>query len=768
MNGPAKIFASLPGELKLILTVAAAFAVSARLYCILTDDVESFPMGIVLWTSIGFALCYTMLKSLFRVFAGMNISVLAVSVPALMLAWLFGKMELAGALPGMMALPVYILWLIFTLVPRKYHLEALICLAADAVMVFDFFYKDISHDLTVRIVYAALFVLTAYHIRMIIGLKDSRPYPFEGFLIILAALLLIPSRNDPINWRPVIDAGQRIADKTVNMIWSAAYYLEDLGLGSSYHTGYSSLAQTGDHIRSSEKTEIELKTRDNTTFSYIDENSGKKLKRRRVVYLTGGSKVEHEQMLDILFSLYSHNVSPEQALLFARNAVLDIDYVYLKTGDEIMPEGTVRLRDGRGNPVTGDSREKHRKGYSLHAEYMDLDHGSPYLESVIASPVKSVKKTSVSYKQMYLYAYNTLGLRLNELVSEDEFAAWQGGSRTMEEYLDVSGTTDRMRDLAGEITKESPGIYEKCRAVEDYLRQYKYRTDVVSIRGADTGSTEGMSRMADGFLFDTGKGYCVHFASSMVMLLRLNGIPARLCSGYRYVFPFDRQETYEVKAECAHAWPEAYIDGFGWVPFEPTTVMSTAAQRSWRRHPEKAAAGQAGSYFTPVENIRVPEPVNIADIEVPDLEETEDESIRNILKIGLIIAAAALLMVIILIAGTAAFRAARYGMAGPVRKLELDIADITGTIRSAAGITFEDRGIMSDYEPYIPDRFRSGTDRAFDILNRVRYRHAEGNEEKVTDEETAEVRELRNSIYKEYKRRFVIFGRRRDVQGTDR
>ena len=75
---------------------------------------------------------------------------------------------------------------------------------------------------------------------------------------------------------------------------------------------------------------------------------------------------------------------------------------------------------------------------------------------------------------------------------------------------------------------------------------------------------------------------------------------------------------------------------------------------------------------------------------------------------------------------------------------------------------------MSDYEPYIPDRFRSGTDRAFDILNRVRYRHAEGNEEKVTDEETAEVRELRNSIYKEYKRRFVIFGRRRDVQGTDR
>ena len=162
MNGPAKIFASLPGELKLILTVAAAFAVSARLYCILTDDAESFPMGIVLWTSIGFALCYTMLKSLFRVFAGMSISVLAVSVPALMLAWLFGKMELAGALPGMMALPVYILWLIFTLAPRKYHLEALICLAADAVMVFDFFYEDISHDLTVRIVYAALFVLTAY------------------------------------------------------------------------------------------------------------------------------------------------------------------------------------------------------------------------------------------------------------------------------------------------------------------------------------------------------------------------------------------------------------------------------------------------------------------------------------------------------------------------------------------------------------------------------------------------------------------------------
>ncbi|MBQ2087077.1 MAG: transglutaminase domain-containing protein, partial [Selenomonas sp.] len=121
--------------------------------------------------------------------------------------------------------------------------------------------------------------------------------------------------------------------------------------------------------------------------------------------------------------------------------------------------------------------------------------------------------------------------------------------------------------------------------------------------------------MADDFLFDSGRGYCVHFASSMVMLLRLNGIPARLSSGYRYAFPFDRQDVYEVSGGSAHMWPQAYIEGYGWVGFEPTSVLSTAEDRTWHRRRVSASAAQ-GTVNNAVKNTPIPIPVEAYNNEV--------------------------------------------------------------------------------------------------------------------------------------------------------
>jgi transglutaminase-like putative cysteine protease len=93
----------------------------------------------------------------------------------------------------------------------------------------------------------------------------------------------------------------------------------------------------------------------------------------------------------------------------------------------------------------------------------------------------------------------------------------------------------------------------------------------------------GMADIADRFLFETQTGYCVHYTSAMVMLLRLSGIPARASFGYRYVFPFEKEEAYEVDGGCAHTWPEAYLAGIGWVPFEPTAGVLKPAAYTWRR-----------------------------------------------------------------------------------------------------------------------------------------------------------------------------------------
>jgi hypothetical protein len=74
----------------------------------------------------------------------------------------------------------------------------------------------------------------------------------------------------------------------------------------------------------------------------------------------------------------------------------------------------------------------------------------------------------------------------------------------------------------------------------------------------------------DYFLFDLKKGYCDYYATSMTVLARSAGLPARLVLGYAggHYDPYSAQ--YIVTKADAHAWTEVYFAGIGWIEFEPT------------------------------------------------------------------------------------------------------------------------------------------------------------------------------------------------------
>lgn len=75
------------------------------------------------------------------------------------------------------------------------------------------------------------------------------------------------------------------------------------------------------------------------------------------------------------------------------------------------------------------------------------------------------------------------------------------------------------------------------------------------------------------FLFATQTGYCQHFAGAMAILLRFNGIPARVAVGFT-TGGLVAEETYAVDTTNAHAWVEAYFPRSGWVTFDPTPGSS--------------------------------------------------------------------------------------------------------------------------------------------------------------------------------------------------
>ena len=134
-------------------------------------------------------------------------------------------------------------------------------------------------------------------------------------------------------------------------------------------------------------------------------------------------------------------------------------------------------------------------------------------------------------------------------------------------YLQLRDSVpDRVIALSRELTATAPTPYDRAVAIENFLRGFEYSLDVpVPPRDRD---------LVDYFLFDLQKGYCDYYATSMVVLARAAGLPARMVVGYHTGKYNPELEAYLVSEAEAHSWPEIYFPGYGWVEFEPTAGRS--------------------------------------------------------------------------------------------------------------------------------------------------------------------------------------------------
>lgn len=78
----------------------------------------------------------------------------------------------------------------------------------------------------------------------------------------------------------------------------------------------------------------------------------------------------------------------------------------------------------------------------------------------------------------------------------------------------------------------------------------------------------------DQFLFDTREGFCEHYASAFVVLMRAAGIPARVVTGYLGGEMHPNEDYMIVRQSDAHAWSEVWLEGDGWVRIDPTGFVA--------------------------------------------------------------------------------------------------------------------------------------------------------------------------------------------------
>ena len=133
---------------------------------------------------------------------------------------------------------------------------------------------------------------------------------------------------------------------------------------------------------------------------------------------------------------------------------------------------------------------------------------------------------------------------------------------SMKKYLALPAGLDRLRRLSGQIAGMLPSWYDKAGAIEAYLlKNYAYTLDLPAVRSGDP---------VEAFLFENRRGHCEYFASAMVLLLRAQGVPARVVTGFSYGEFNEFGKYYSVRERDAHAWVEAYMQDQGWLEFDPT------------------------------------------------------------------------------------------------------------------------------------------------------------------------------------------------------
>src|SRR5690348_13301898 len=237
-------------------------------------------------------------------------------------------------------------------------------------------------------------------------------------------------------------------------------------------------------------------------------------------------------------------------------------------------DGTFAVRSGGSRAPLS---EPLRQDILLEALDTSVLFAAPFAEYVsgefIGMQVDGMAGLHLTYPSSSRIRYSVISRERQIMTDEQVAPELDYSSSVRDRYLQLPEASDQVAELAHHVTDRAATPYEKISAVLRHLSSnYHYSLD------ADTTTS---SRPIDDFLFTRKTGYCEHYATAMVLMLRSIGIPARLVTGFLATEWNDFGGYYTVRQRDAHAWVEVYYPHSGWITMDPTPAGALTPPSMW-------------------------------------------------------------------------------------------------------------------------------------------------------------------------------------------
>ena len=187
-----------------------------------------------------------------------------------------------------------------------------------------------------------------------------------------------------------------------------------------------------------------------------------------------------------------------------------------------------------------------------------------------------------------------------------------------ENYLGEISLSRKTAAYVEDITGDAGTLLEKLKAIERELSGWTY----TKTPGSLPERVRDQTTFLDYFLLESRQGYCTYFATAFVLLARAEGLPARYVQGY--CVPAQGAREINVYSYMAHGWPEVYVAGVGWIPFEPTPGYGEMRYTSWGlNQPDEDTVESENQPYVEIPDFDAP-----AMEELPEMPEPEDNGIN--------------------------------------------------------------------------------------------------------------------------------------------